>query len=589
MARYLIFLFLAVSLLIQGCGGTGGNSGEGGFQASSAVLNSSSVYTAEAGFIEIAPVSFSLQKTGTTLSFTSSTARMFYSFHPADADPGNKPLFVFYNGGPGSATCSDLLSYNTAPNTLDSAVTGSADIAACPTSWTRLGNLLHVDARMTGFSYDLTADPSSQSVRQSEFNAQNFNCYLDGADFIRVILRFLSAHPEIRKNPVILVGESYGGVRTSVVLHILLNYRDYGNGTETYQDPALVTEIQDHYNNVFPSMSGQQVPPETIALQFGHQVLIEPLITPYQFDVAGEYFQQSNSLMYQLATETGTVFTPVTSVNPDDAFNNAISFVDSTAQRDIYIYTKERDWLTNRQHSAGDRLLYVSILSGMLGMDATTIKGLYASERSQAFKVISVDDQQKAADEFRPLTADYLSWKTRLRYNTIARINARQASRSTGDMEKVFGSINAWDRYFICLNNQINTAFYQNQATAAGFDIDPEQLRWGRMFLKNAAVVKSFVTDAALDVIIYSKATPEALGLNREILTSSTYDTTLHSGAARPGWIVLTYKPGVYSEFPDLTTRTIRFPLYSQSCHSVPVTQPSEILTDVTNWLNNNE
>ncbi|MHC9539323.1 MAG: hypothetical protein AB9903_07355 [Vulcanimicrobiota bacterium] len=586
MAKYIFFVLLAVSLVIQGCGGSSG-SGETAFSGNSAVQGSTSIDKAEAGFMEIAPVSFSFQKTGTKLDFTSSTARMFYSFHPADEDPGSKPLFVFYNGGPGSGTASDLLSYNTAPETLDSEVTGSADIAACPTSWTRIGNLLHIDARMTGFSYDLIADPSSESARQSEFNAQNFNCYFDGADFIRVILRFLDAHPEIRKNPVVLVGESYGGVRSIVVLHILLNYNDYGNGKEIYQDPELVAEIQAHYDKVFPSLSGQQVPPSNIAQQFGHQVLIEPLITPYQFDVAGEYFQQSNSIMYQLATETGTVFVPLSSGTPNDAFNNGISFVDGTAQRDIYNYTKERDWLTNRQVSAKDRFLYTGVLSRLTGFDVTSIKGLYASDRAQAFKVISTQDQQRS---YPLLTADYLSQNTKIRQNTLARINARCASsRGTGNMESVFGSLNAWDRYFLVLNNQINSAFYENQATAAGFDIDPEQPRYGRMFLRNAAVVNTFITDAAFDVIIYSEATPKGLGLYKDILASSVYDTTLQTGVERPGWIVLKYQPGIFPEFPNLSTRTIRFPPYAKSCHSVPVTQPADILSDVTGWLNNDQ
>ena len=118
-------MLLAVSLVLQGCGGS---SGESTVSGNSAAQGNTSLYTAEAGFIELAPVSFSFQKTGTKLDLTSSRARMFYNFHPADEATGSKPLFVFYNGGPGSATASDLLSYNTAPMTLDSAVTGSADI-----------------------------------------------------------------------------------------------------------------------------------------------------------------------------------------------------------------------------------------------------------------------------------------------------------------------------------------------------------------------------------------------------------------------------------------------------------------------------
>jgi hypothetical protein len=581
---FLIFIFLSLSLL-SGCGSSSGSGGSA-VSGDSGTSGPTATFTAEAGFIEIAPVSFYFQKEGKKLDFTSSTARMFYDFHPADEGAEGKPLFVFYNGGPGCSTTAGLLSHNTAPMTLDSAVTGDAKIAACPTSWTGLGNTLHIDARMTGFSYDLISDPSSEEKRNSEFDAQNFNCYLDGADFIRVILRFLDAHPGIRKNPIVLVGESYGGVRTSVVLHILLNYRDYGNGREIYQDQALVDEIQAHYNAVFPAYSGQDLTPSTIVQQFGRQVLIEPLITSHQLDVSGEYFQQQGSLMYQLATETGTVFVPYSPAQgPGDPYSNGITFVDQTAMRDIYIYTKERDWLNDKELSAKARFMYTDVLSELAGCDARGIAGLYASERSQAFRVGSVQDQQRSAGAGGLSGADYLPLKTRLRSQILSRIDFRRATRVVGDMDTVFGSLAAWDRYFIICNNQINNAFYQNTATAAGFDIDPMQLRYGRMFLKNAAVVKTFITDAALDVIIYSDATPKGLGRYTDILTSSVYDTAIESGVARPGWIILTYRPGIYSEFPGLTTRTVRFPPYSKSCHSVPMTQPADILSDVTRWL----
>lgn len=74
-----------------------------------------------------------------------------------------------------------------------------------------------------------------------------------GLIFIRVLLRFLVAHPNLQRNRVVIVGESYGGIRSTVMLHILLHYQDYGNGRSIYQDPSLVQEIQNHYNHVFPN------------------------------------------------------------------------------------------------------------------------------------------------------------------------------------------------------------------------------------------------------------------------------------------------------------------------------------------------
>ncbi|HSW59809.1 MAG TPA: hypothetical protein VLJ60_03365, partial [bacterium] len=62
----------------------------------------------ESGFIEIEPVNYILD----TRSQTADRARMWYNFQPADESPHEKPLFVFFNGGPGAATAL-LFTYNT--------------------------------------------------------------------------------------------------------------------------------------------------------------------------------------------------------------------------------------------------------------------------------------------------------------------------------------------------------------------------------------------------------------------------------------------------------------------------------------------
>jgi hypothetical protein len=68
---------------------------------------------------------------------------------------------------------------------------------------------------------------------------------------------------------VVIVGESYGGTRAIAMLHILLNYTEYENSNEIYQDSALAEEIQNHYNTVFPTYNNQLVPPGVINGQLG--------------------------------------------------------------------------------------------------------------------------------------------------------------------------------------------------------------------------------------------------------------------------------------------------------------------------------
>ena len=106
----------------------------------------------EAGFSEIEPISFSFQQEGLrTLNYTSSRARLFYSFQPAESDARNKPLFVLLNGGPGCATTTNFFSMNTATYTLDKERTGGEPCKKNPYSWTQLGNLLYIDAPNTDF------------------------------------------------------------------------------------------------------------------------------------------------------------------------------------------------------------------------------------------------------------------------------------------------------------------------------------------------------------------------------------------------------------------------------------------------------
>ncbi|HQN74340.1 MAG TPA: hypothetical protein PLX56_11780, partial [bacterium] len=140
----------------------------------------------ESGFIEIEPANYTLD----TRDQTSARARMWYNFQPADESAHEKPLFVFFNGGPGAATAL-LFTYNTAKMTADQKYSES-DVVENEFNWNQIGNLLYIDARMTGFSYGMTGNPSSQNERSSYFRTNNFNVFIDAADFIRVILRFLA-------------------------------------------------------------------------------------------------------------------------------------------------------------------------------------------------------------------------------------------------------------------------------------------------------------------------------------------------------------------------------------------------------------
>jgi hypothetical protein len=513
------------------------------------------------------------------LVLKSSEAQIWYSFQAADQSPSTKPLFVFFNGGPGSATSSGLMSMYTSRYTLDNRIeTGGGDYFIInPVPWTSLGNLLYIDARQAGFSYNLMDHVEDMEFRFLEFNSQNFNPFLDAADFIRVLLRFLAAHPEIQNNRVVIVGESYGGIRSTAMLHMLLNYIDYGDGTEMYQDEALVDEIQAHFDVVFPDYEGQVVPPEAIIRQFGHQVLIQPALTmQYQQDETTDLLLQPGSVIDQLSRETGIPYDP-------DLHGGPLDYVRNIAARDLYIYTKPRDWLNGFFGNAGRLLQFVQNLALILGADVTAVAPMYATARTRAYRIFDTDYDTGSSSA---LSREGISCLDDVLFLEPARLEAPSVREPPGDLSAVFGILRPWDRYFIGTNYHANwAAVFLNAAKARGFEAEYSVPRYGRMFLKNLAYIDTFITNAALDLVVFSNAIPPALARHSDIVASVQHVTQPRDGEVRPGQIIIQYQPSAFPDIPDLTNRTVRFPLYDSSCHAVSLTQPLDFYEDAAAWL----
>jgi hypothetical protein len=517
------------------------------------------------------------------LALRSSQTRIWRVYQPADNDPASKPLFVFYNGGPGGATSAGLFSANTGRNAVSvDPKTGEGSIISNPHSWTRIGNLLHIDSRTAGFSYSLMDNPQDDALRHAEWDAQNYNAFIDGADFVRTLLRFLADHPALQQNPVVLVVESYGGIRSLVMLHLLLYYQDYGNGKSIYQDAALVQEIQNHYNTVFPEYAGQTVPPSVIAQQFSHQVLIQPAITRYyQRLVAVEMLEAPGSILDELAEETGVPYVryedqpwAIANPSPFNIMNNIYDYIDQIG-RDPYFYSKPAGFFNGFFDAAADLLTHYDKLSQMTGVDAAGISELYASARQQAYKIKFLEDY-----------ASLLSYSALLGPAPKASdIQSFLFPCAEEDMTSVFGALQPWDRYFLDLNYDVSTAFALNRTVMESYDIHFRYSeRFGEMFLDNVAFVETFITNAAYDIVVYCPSLPDALTYHTSKLNSSTLDAVGPPQAERPGQILLDYKPGSVPG-SNVTTRIIRFPRYSKSGHAVPMTEPGEMLDDVRAWI----
>ena len=486
----------------------------------------------------------------------SGKAKMWYNFQPADENPEEKPLFVFYNGGPGSASAIVFL-YNTAKKTADQAFAGDG-IAYNAYNWNQIGNILYIDARQTGFSFGIVDDPTDKSARSAYFSTSNFNVFTDAADFIRVILRFLESHPKIKANPVILSGESYGGTRTTAMLNILLNIADYAENNRVFYDEALFEEIARHFREINPSVTGMPSK-EDVLKQFGRQIMIQPLVMGQkQMDAAGELLEQSDSPLYKIQEDTGLEYQKCGFTPNCPKYNNAISYVEN-ADRDIYSYRRPHNWLFDYTDAGTAKMLQMPMFEELIMNDPTKINELYAENRAAegAFRYDSNNGYLRNIADFDPLNKVPEIEKIIMR----ARTKQRQAHpRSSGNLDTFFGALPAYDEYFVDLYYSITYTFYYASVSPYS-DVN------GEMFLENIKTVKTFITQAEEDIVIYAKGIPEAA---KSFSSVSGVDTGDNSFTVH---------------FNDGQSATVTFPFYPESSHSVAVNQPEKFFEDVKNWL----
>ncbi len=372
-----------------GNGGSASQAGDGGAEEIPEVDESALPEpSAEAGFVEIEPTSYEavLELAGT---LSSERTRLFYSFIPADENAKQKPLFVFFNGGPGS-TSMFLFSCGTGRYSIE-----PDDLAALPKpnshSFTRLGNLLYIDSRHAGFSYGVSEHPAIDAERAGAFELGSFNAAVDGADFVRVLLRVLAKIPAIRNNPVVIVGESYGGTRASVMLDILL---DPASDEVSYRDTSLVALLEEHYAAVFPGIARERITRAARARQFGWQVLIQPLVVgSAQYDAQRELWPEA---LDRLTRELG------------------ISAAEIESERCGHDASRPRAWCEDLDAAVGRTVTTPATFEQLAGVAPELVPGLRAAERGGAFRFRS-----PAGDGVDP-----------------------------SEMTSLLGTLPAWDRYF---------------------------------------------------------------------------------------------------------------------------------------------
>lgn len=495
----------------------------------------------EAGYLDVDGAQYTIGEVGSTVALSSAPARLFYSFHPADDDPGDAPLVVLWNGGPGVST-GVLLTANTGPMTLQ------ADLKAGPnaTPWTAIGHLLYVDARNTGFSYQSIADPSDMALRSMELQTRNFNSYLDAADFARALLRFWGEHPALASRRLVIVAESYGGIRASIVLHMLLYPGEYGDGVSgRYQDPALAAAIADHLAGRFADPS-----PANVGAELGNLVLLQPSVAgSAQATQAGLRFEEPGSPVHALAQEVGAVYTTCAmQPQPCDPWGNAIAFVESVG-RSRYDVAAPGTWLADLFARTRAGLSARDNLAALLAVAPEDVPGLAAADRPLAFRVRA--------------PADYIS------------------DAQAGDLPDHLGALQPWDRYFLPFSAEALDAFRGPTATLAG--IHPSDAHYGALFLRDLAHARVFISHAERDLAIWGLSIGPTL-LTFPSLVAAVEQVADAPAGERPGELRVTFKPGALVGEPDVGTRVIRMPRYDAS-HAISIDRPAELRDDVIAWL----
>jgi hypothetical protein len=546
----------------------------------------------QAGFRELESIPFSFQQTGLgTLAYASTRARVWHAYFPATGmAPKDAPLFVFLNGGPGCATTSNLFSMNTAPYTLDREHQQSpgSQLSKNPHSWTAIGNLLYIDAPMTGFSYNLMPNPDVTLKRQAEFDVQNQNPFIDAAQVIRVLLRFLDEHSDIRNNPVVLVGESYGGTRVSTMLNLLLFHEQYGTGVKVYKDATLAAEIKTFFNQGLATGTAS-VAPEIVARQFGRQVLIQPQLTgDFQNQEAATLYYQDGSIIDQISREAWGL--PFLRVGNVDKFTYVTFIVLPFCRRDRYIYTKWAvspiyAWSDALENFALQSLTSVSAMNTLLGgQDVRDIPGFRKEQRTEAYRYHTGGSSMTAT------AGEDLSEWAKTWIETEEQSNLYQAAllgaQGAGSFEAEFGKPDYWDAHLDTTNAYIFKRFMSNQATAKGYLVSPDKSPlYGNMFLENISLVSTLLTDAELDLVIYSPALPKALQRHTSIVKSVTAVRGSQTPLQTHGTFQVNYVPGSLAPLATPASVTLHYPYYPTSGHSVSSAQPDKLLLDVRNWM----
>lgn len=303
---------------------------------------------AQAGFLDLSPRKVRLNGREVSLDATS---KIFYNFRPAQQGATTRPTIVLFNG-----FAADVVrAFGTGPNGLQA----DGSVAENPDSLTRFANLLYLDPRQAGFSYDVL---DGRVVNAAEDCSQDvFSEYVDAADVLLAALRFMNGHSEL-KGPVYWLGESYAGVRISW----MVAYLRQAWSLVPYQDETLQSALDSVDRSRY--LSGQ--------------ILLQPWLAGAAHASAIRAACRSPSL---LAAVQQSVSSPCATQDACDCAKENL--------RSPYDYAATVEAQKARFFAADSAQVSPANAESLYGVPFEKIPGLSGAERGRGFKCSVADDE----------------------------------------------------------------------------------------------------------------------------------------------------------------------------------------------------
>ncbi len=310
--------------------------------SSAGVVTVAAPVTVEAGFVEVPGRDVTVNGLAVHIE---ATGRLFYNLRPADEEPAEKPILFLFNGFAAEV----VRAFGTGPTT----VADGGAVVANPTSYTQFANVVYLEPRQAGYSYDVVAGRAPTLV--DDCGPGIFNEYVDAADVLLGALAFLDAHPQL-KGPVYWMGESYAGVRITWILTYLRGRWDLA----PYADPTL---------------SARLAQTSRATSLFAGQILLEGWLAGAADTVA------INAVCTDPALEAAVA----ASVGGACGGANACACAGAN-DRSPYNYTYTVEHETARETEASEAHIVPDKAAALLGLPLTSIPLLAAGERSKGFK-----------------------------------------------------------------------------------------------------------------------------------------------------------------------------------------------------------